>query len=479
MNDINELDLIWEINQTISCNTSTKDITSGLKTVLLNFLNITDFKIVYFNRNQNIFQNFEDETDITNTHTIKNYNEVFDKLKSTIRMSFILNNSFFVINDDFYMEYKLKLQKGENIFYLPLMQNYQCIGFIKLTQNYNTNDYIYKNIIKLLFILSSQVAGMLTNKKLNTKITKIANFYKAQKNIAKMLETQYDYSFLIPIIGEILDNYTNEYFSYIFMKNKNNEFTLAWPLRYNKKRIDPILNNIPDKNVILKQDKENIILFPIHFENQLKGIIIIDGKNKKISQEDIDLFMQLSIQIATTLNKAGTYAETEKFATKDTLTNLNNRRSLDLKINQEIAVAKRKNLPLCVMMLDIDHFKKINDTYGHYVGDIILKDFAKIINDEIREYDFPARYGGEEFFIILPSTTIKEAQLVANRLRLRIEKEFFDISKADIEQKSLKITISIGLSQFTKTEDSKSLYLKVDKALYTAKETGRNKVITL
>ena len=131
------------------------------------------------------------------------------------------------------------------------------------------------------------------------------------------------------------------------------------------------------------------------------------------------------------------------------------------------------------MMLDVDFFKKINDTYGHYVGDVVLKEFAKIINDEVREYDFAARYGGEEFFIILPSTTLEEAQKVANRLRERIEKENFDISKFHDTIKTLNITTSVGLVPLAPTMDVKTLYVQVDKALYEAKKTGRNKVIIL
>ena len=348
-----------------------------------------------------------------------------------------------------------------------------------MIQKHNKQYAVTKDLIKVLFVAASEIAGIVTNKKLTDKISKIADFYKAQKNIAKILETQYDYSFLIPVIGEILDNFAKDYFAYIFMKNENGKFELAWPLRYDKKRIKPMLENISIKNRISVNDDKTAVLFPIYFENVMQGAIIIDGKNRKILQEDIDFLMQLSVQTATTLDKAGVYAEIEKYATQDALTGLNNRRSLDLRINQEVAVAKRKNLPLCVMMLDVDFFKKINDTYGHYVGDVVLKEFAKIISDEIREYDFAARYGGEEFFIILPSTTLDEAKLVANRLRERIEDKDFDITKFSDNVKNLKITTSIGLTQLTNDMDTKNLYVKVDKALYEAKKSGRNRVIVL
>ena len=350
---------------------------------------------------------------------------------------------------------------------------------MELIQDNNKEDAVTKDMVKVLFIAATEIAGVVTNKRLTNKITKIADFYKAQKNIAKILETQYEYSFLIPVIGEILDNFAKDYFAYIFMKNDKGKFDLAWPLRYDKKRIKPMLEHVSLKNRITINEDKTAVLFPIYFENVLQGAIIIDGKNKKILQEDIEFIMQLSIQTATTLDKAGVYAEIEKYATQDALTGLNNRRSLDLRVAQEVAIAKRKNLPLCVMMLDVDFFKKINDTYGHYVGDIVLKEFAKIISDEVREYDFAARYGGEEFFIILPSTTLDEAKIVANRLRERIENESFDISKFHETIKTLNITTSVGLVPLKEDMDLKQLFVKVDKALYKAKKTGRNRVVIL
>ncbi len=479
MSNLSELDFIWEISQTLSCNVLSDEITYGLQNIFRKYMGVDTVNIIFYDNEQEIFLNFNSKTPFPTQIEEKIYKNVFQKINSTIRLNFILNDQFFVINDDFHLEYKIKLNKGSNKFYIPLMQNYKCIGFLELLQDFNKEDAVTKDMVKVLFIAASEVASVVTNKKLTDKISKIADFYKAQKNIAKILETQYEYSFLIPVIGEILDNFAKDYFAYIFMKNKNGKFELAWPLRYDKKRLKPMLEHVSVKNRITINQDGTAVLFPIYFENILQGAIIIDGKSRKILREDIDFLMQLSIQTATTLDKAGVYAEIEKYATQDALTNLNNRRSLDLRINQEVAVAKRKSLPLCVMMLDVDFFKKINDSYGHYVGDVVLKKFAQIINDEIREYDFAARYGGEEFFIILPSTTLNEAKLVANRLRERIENENFDISKFNDDVKFLKITTSIGLVSLLPDMDVKNLYVKVDKALYEAKKTGRNKVIVL
>ena len=169
---------------------------------------------------------------------------------------------------------------------------------MEIIQKSSSGKFITKDLIKALFIIAAQIASMVTNRELTDKISRIADFYKAQKNIAKILETQYDYSFLIPVIGEILDNFAKHYFTYIFMKNDKKEFELAWPLRYDKKRINPILEHASTKITI--NTERTTILFPICFENSLQGTIIIDGKDKQIAQDDIDFLAQLSMQTATT-----------------------------------------------------------------------------------------------------------------------------------------------------------------------------------
>ena len=129
-------------------------------------------------------------------------------------------------------------------------------------------------------------------------------------------------------------------------------------------------------------------------------------------------------------------------------------------------------------MIDVDYFKKVNDTYGHIAGDCVLKQVCKIVMEELREYDIAARYGGEEFSILLPFTSIEEAYAVAQRLRKAIEKADMDISDAKLEVKKIKLTASFGVSKYTDDiETPQELYKRADLALYEAKEHGRNKVI--
>ena len=124
-------------------------------------------------------------------------------------------------------------------------------------------------------------------------------------------------------------------------------------------------------------------------------------------------------------------------------------------------------------------FKSVNDTYGHAVGDLVLNTIAKVIRGQLREYDIAGRYGGEEFSILLPFTKIEEAKMVAERLRKTIESRVIDISKVnpDSEKKEISVTLSLGIYEMKSDDNDEDLLKKADKALYEAKNTGRNKVV--
>ncbi|MDY6311085.1 MAG: GGDEF domain-containing protein, partial [Cyanobacteriota bacterium] len=183
--------------------------------------------------------------------------------------------------------------------------------------------------------------------------------------------------------------------------------------------------------------------------------------------------------MAITINRANVYAEILKHATLDALTGFYNRHQLEERIKQEVANAKRQHAPLCGIMTDIDFFKSVNDTYGHAVGDLVLKTIAKVIRGQLREYDIAGRYGGEEFSILLPFTKINEAKMVAERLRKAVEEKSVNISKIlpDNDVKEIKITISMGVYEIKEDDKEEDLMEKADKALYQAKNTGRNKVV--
>lgn len=159
-------------------------------------------------------------------------------------------------------------------------------------------------------------------------------------------------------------------------------------------------------------------------------------------------------------------------ASHDKLTGLFNRNRFDEIYSKEIKRAKRYNNDLSIIIFDIDDFKIINDTYGHLIGDDVLKDMAKIALSSVREQDINIRWGGEEFLILLPQTNLLGAIAVANKVRTSIEKHLFT-------SKSLKITASFGVAQFTNGDnDENTIISKADTLLYEAKRTGKNKVMS-
>ncbi|OOZ41481.1 hypothetical protein BOW53_03660 [Solemya pervernicosa gill symbiont] len=162
----------------------------------------------------------------------------------------------------------------------------------------------------------------------------------------------------------------------------------------------------------------------------------------------------------------------EELSTRDGLTGLYNHRYLKEKLEYEFNRAQRYKTPLCVMMLDLDHFKRVNDTYGHLFGDYVLKESAKLLTQGLRKTDIIGRYGGEEFMVISPNTPLDNAEFLAHKLR-----KLFDNHTFTNDEISSNVTISIGAAKYYESiEDYNGLINVTDRALYSAKQAGRNRV---
>jgi diguanylate cyclase (GGDEF)-like protein len=170
----------------------------------------------------------------------------------------------------------------------------------------------------------------------------------------------------------------------------------------------------------------------------------------------------------------------EQESITDSLMGIYNRRYLERRLTSEVARASRYGMPLSVLLLDIDHFKRINDSYGHQVGDVVLAELAQLIVNTVRTTDIVTRYGGEEIMVIAPSTPLKTATNLAERLRKIIEHRPLDVpAKLHRKLKALHITVSVGVACFGQSaNDFQSLIQSADEALYRAKKKGRNCVIT-
>lgn len=161
-------------------------------------------------------------------------------------------------------------------------------------------------------------------------------------------------------------------------------------------------------------------------------------------------------------------SELKRIARIDKLTQINNRLKLDEVLQYELSRSTRYGMDLSVLMLDIDHFKDVNDRFGHLVGDIVLIEIGNILKNNVRESDTVGRWGGEEFLIILPHTKLANALAVAEKIRAAVEKTLFPEAK--------RITCSIGAATFRKDDDQDKLVFRADMALYDAKNSGRNRV---
>lgn len=201
----------------------------------------------------------------------------------------------------------------------------------------------------------------------------------------------------------------------------------------------------------------------------------IVSDTKKMVEKNQDLEVQLvnsSKQVTELRNNLDTV---KKEALTDGLTGLLNRKAFDKQIIESIAECKEFGTPLVFMLLDIDYFKKFNDTYGHQVGDQVLRLVARTLTDNVKGRDFAARYGGEEFAIILPDTPISAGLKVAEILRKSVESKEV-VNKASNEHLG-RITLSIGIAEFAPGEEIPDLVKRADEALYQAKHAGRNRVM--
>ena len=166
--------------------------------------------------------------------------------------------------------------------------------------------------------------------------------------------------------------------------------------------------------------------------------------------------------------------ELQRLSQTDDLTQVPNRRNIMERLSEEVAIHKRKKRPMSLALLDIDHFKKINDNFGHQVGDVILREMAQLVSGHLRDYDALGRYGGEEFMLILPETTGAQAFQVCDRLRNLVAAEEFLVSG-----RGYRLTVSLGLANKGAEEQPsrEDLIEEADRCLYRAKQVGRNRTM--
>ena len=221
------------------------------------------------------------------------------------------------------------------------------------------------------------------------------------------------------------------------------------------------------------------LVAPTIRDDRVVAILGVGNKPKDYTEQDVELVGYIADVVWSIIEQKRTdeqvrllNAKLEKLALVDELTSLPNRRAFYSQGIKEINRAKRYATPLSLLMMDVDNFKNINDTYGHAVGDFALQSFARILTDNVREVDMVARLGGDEFSVLMPDTASKEATIMAERIRSAVEQ-----GCCQLQDQVIKVTVSIGTATYSKNAaDLEAILKKADGFLYQAKNLGRNQV---
>jgi diguanylate cyclase (GGDEF)-like protein len=229
------------------------------------------------------------------------------------------------------------------------------------------------------------------------------------------------------------------------------------------------------KGIVRQFKKDDIeLIVPLQFKGQINGILCLKNKEPDFGTSYTEAEKRFIDILAGFASVAIENARLYEMATLDRKTNLYNHGYFQNRLIEEIERTERYGSDLALMILDLDHFKKVNDTHGHVMGDEVLVRIAKTIQEQVRSFDIPARFGGEEFCVILPETNEKSAVIVAERLREQIGKLVFNAKKG-----TFSVTVSIGISTFRPSSNiTDDIFIEqADKSLYYAKQHGRNQVV--
>lgn len=338
------------------------------------------------------------------------------------------------------------------------------------------NNIEYKKKIQILTSIY-KIGKLLTStldrdKLLKLVMEKIGELLSA-KNWSLMLidENKQELYFEI-VVGEFADKIKG-------MRIKANQGIAGWVANH---REAVLLSDVSkDKRFHAEIDNisgfrtRSLICVPLICRENVLGVIELVNKRigEEFTDEDLEILKHLADYIAIAIDNAKNFEKIEELTIRDDLTCLYNTRFFHEMLDREIKRSKRKQRELSLIFIDMDHFKEVNDTYGHLCGSKLLKEVANVIIDSVRNIDVPIRYGGDEFVIILPETNKIQASQVANRILENLRA--FDFLKE--EQLNLKLTASVGFATYPDdAKDKDDLIRKADNAMYSVKNTTRNNV---
>jgi diguanylate cyclase (GGDEF)-like protein len=242
----------------------------------------------------------------------------------------------------------------------------------------------------------------------------------------------------------------------------------------------PAGGELRDKDALIYTKKvrllgmESLLVLPLICADEAVGSLAVAARRPRAFGKDKrEMLGVLANHVAVSLMNGQMYGRMEEMATTDGLTNLVNHRTFQERIVEMLARAERTSGKQALLLTDIDHFKKVNDTHGHPVGDVVLRGVAQVVRECVRKIDLAARYGGEEFAIVLEGTDLKGARQLAERIRLEVEKQVFQSAEGPFS-----CTLSLGIAVYPDDgKEAKALIAAADQALYHAKHNGRNRAV--
>jgi len=229
-------------------------------------------------------------------------------------------------------------------------------------------------------------------------------------------------------------------------------------------------NDAFDLDVKLGSQARHSCTYRLQLGDEALGKLTL-RRNRKFTEADTEALELLLCSLLYPLRNALLYQDALRMAQRDPLTGMSNRSALDDSLQRELSQAQRQGSSCALIIIDIDHFKAVNDRYGHIIGDCALKAIAQRADQCKRDGDLLFRYGGEEFVVLLRDTDLEGAQLLAERIRACIASAPCHCAGIDLD-----ITVSIGVSSLRKHDSPVSLFARADQALYSAKRSGRNQV---
>ncbi|MBI3805830.1 MAG: diguanylate cyclase [Nitrospirae bacterium] len=305
--------------------------------------------------------------------------------------------------------------------------------------------------------------------RLNQSLCESLNLDEVVQSLMMNLKTivRYDVAWLFVKSGDKVQVYSSRKRSALLLDNLSNETS-----RSGQAFIET--GELPSGAVVLEEGAE--IVVPLRVASKKVGLLRLTRNSSDVFNDyESKILGMIATSLSLAVRNAEIHRHVQELAVKDELTALLNRRAFLNAVGREFKRVVRHEMPLALVLIDIDHFKEINDRYGHLIGDQVIRDLAQVLNRSVRDVDTIARYGGDEFVIILPRTNLGEALIAAERIKKTVRTNTFNIDRRPVE-----ITVSMGIAHcpLPQIQSPEDLFRVADQALYTAKKKGRNRIGT-